>query len=318
MPALLVAVSCCAGLALVARWRNVLPDSVASHWTGREPDGFTSVTGVLVSVGVTGLVGVLLCLTALIGRLPALTSRSIAGLACGTAVFVIVLMVGVTAAQRGESFAAHTVLPVWAIIVAVLLGLAAGSLAVWSVPGSSADDPGPPVVGRLPASDAASGPAGAWTGRTTLRFGAFAVLAVVAVIVAAVAVLLDRWWILLIFVLVSVPAVGMSAVVRMRIDDDAVRISATFGLPRTVIPMGDVLRAEVVDVDAFREFGGWGVRVGRGASFSGVVGYVLRSGPGVMIVRRADASRPHRRDVVVIDDAETAAARINRALAAGR
>ena len=64
----------------------------------------------------------------------------------------------------------------------------------------------------------------------------------------------------------------------------------------------ELVRADVRDVRPFREFGGWGWRVGRG----GRVGVVLRAGESLLVERTGGRSV-----VVTVDGARAAAGLVN-------
>jgi hypothetical protein len=86
-------------------------------------------------------------------------------------------------------------------------------------------------------------------------------------------------------------------------------VRSSLGRPRIVVPLDEVVRAEVVEVSPVAEFGGWGYRVGR----AGRVGIVLRSGQALQVERTGGRSL-----VVTVDDADTAAALLNTLAARSR
>lgn len=315
-PALLVAVVGAVGALLVWSWRDRLPDPVATHWgTGPDPNGFTSVTGVLLSVVIAAAVGVVCCLPVLLRRIDVNVRRMIGGIACGTAVFVLVLMVALTGTQLDLPDASHAPMRWWALIVALAAGGLCGLAAGYAVPPMHDDAPAPAVIGQVPVAtdaDAASlRESLPWIGRASFGPPGWIVIGGALAVVVAVAAAADLWIPLTIVAVVLLLVVGGSAVVTLRITSAEVRVAATLGWPRTVIPLDQIDHAELVDVHALRDFGGWGYRIGFSAALKGAVGWVVRSGPAVMIVRTADAPASRRRDVIVVDDAVRAATVIN-------
>jgi hypothetical protein len=88
----------------------------------------------------------------------------------------------------------------------------------------------------------------------------------------------------------------------VRIDSRGVRIRSAMGFPSISIPLDNITSANVVDVNALSQYGGWGVRWNLG----GRLGIILRSGEALEIHRRKGLVV-----VITIDDATTAAGLIN-------
>ena len=88
----------------------------------------------------------------------------------------------------------------------------------------------------------------------------------------------------------------------IRVDERGVRMRSSLGLPRITIPLATIESADVIDVQAIAQYGGFGVRWGLNGRF----GVILRSGEALQILRHNGRSV-----VVTVDDAETAAALIN-------
>jgi hypothetical protein len=88
----------------------------------------------------------------------------------------------------------------------------------------------------------------------------------------------------------------------IRVDARGVRMRSSLGIPTINVPLANIESAEVVDVQAISQYGGFGVRYGLNGRF----GVILRSGEALEILRH------NRRSVVVtVDDAASAAALIN-------
>ncbi len=126
-----------------------------------------------------------------------------------------------------------------------------------------------------------------------VTFGAAGVLLVALIPLAG--------WPLLLLVVPLLVLGGVFGRYRVVIDE---QVLAARALGRSVlrVPLAEVAEADVVEVDPFWEFGGWGPRV----DVAGRVGLVTRKGPSVRI-RRADDTEV----VVTVDDAATAAGLLN-------
>jgi hypothetical protein len=139
-----------------------------------------------------------------------------------------------------------------------------------------------------------------WT-RSVLSGGAFEALTVFGVLVVAVgAVLTNQWWMLSvagIIVLIFVVFRGM----RVTVDAEGLSVRSVVRWPRVEIPVSDIAAAQVVEVKAVKDFGGYGYRLGFRGELKGVKGFVLRSGEGILVDRISGA-----REIVVVDDAKTA------------
>jgi hypothetical protein len=127
---------------------------------------------------------------------------------------------------------------------------------------------------------------------------------VVAVVVAvAIVGLLSRAWI---FALVLGLAIGLTLVVFLHwtvvVGEVGLTVRSALSRPRFVIPLNEVEMAEVVQVRPLPEFGGWGIRGGKG----GRVGVIIRKGPALQVHRSGG-----RIFLVTVDDAETGAALLN-------
>ncbi|HEX4442353.1 MAG TPA: DUF1648 domain-containing protein [Galbitalea sp.] len=88
----------------------------------------------------------------------------------------------------------------------------------------------------------------------------------------------------------------------VRVDARGVKIRSVLGVPSITIPLDNVERAVVVDIRAFSQYGGWGVRF----NLAGRIGIILRSGQALEIHRKRGLIV-----VITVDDATTAAALIN-------
>lgn len=78
---------------------------------------------------------------------------------------------------------------------------------------------------------------------------------------------------------------------------------SALGWPRLTIPIADLARAGVVQIDPMADFGGWGIRWVIGPNGKGRWGIVTRRGTGLEVVRQDGRSI-----LVTVEDAGTAAA----------
>lgn len=308
IPALVTAVA--AGM--IAAWRDELPDPVATHWgLSGAADGFTSVSGTIVMTVGFGLGLSLLGLTlALISKVPVLV-RACAAIGTGVASFVVALVAASTHGQRGLSDAAAAGAPgVWIVVAgvgaAVLAAVSWLLIPGWCVePEPRAGEPGRAL--ELGADERVS-----WTRSVRSATPAAVIMAGSVLLTAGLALALRDWWLLAVPAVLLVLVVAFASI-RATIDASGITVRGLLGWPRTRIGLDAIAAATVVDVSALRDFGGWGYRIGVRKPFTGVRGWVLRSGQGLLI-ERAD----HSRDIVVVDDAETAAGLLTALLARAR
>lgn len=300
--ALAAAVLVLVPVAVVRTWDD-LPDPVASHWgaTGG-PDGFTSLSALLV--GVTVLAVVLVAGFALLARYlgrTASTLRLLVGTTVWLAGLLGTLLVGTLAGQRGleDATQAPAIGPVLAL--ALLVPLVPAVLAGLLVP---ADPPQPteaPVPADAPrAGGLRPGERTAWFGRASGRAGLW--IGGGAVVVTTVVVVVTQLWAMMLLPLLLGVLLAATTVFDVRVDGTGLTVRSVLGLPRTHVPLDEVERADVVEVSPLGDFGGWGWRVGR----EGRTGVVLRSGTALEVTRTGG-----RRFVVTLDDAHGAAATLN-------
>jgi hypothetical protein len=127
-------------------------------------------------------------------------------------------------------------------------------------------------------------------------------VALVAVAVVLALVIVTQIWALLIVVVVlGILIVSMFRWV-VRVDSTGLTIRSAIGWPRVGVPLEEVVRADVIQVRPLRDYGGWGLRVGRG----GRVGVILRSGEAIVVQRTGGRSV-----AVTVDEAATGAALLN-------
>ncbi|WP_169165957.1 DUF1648 domain-containing protein [Cellulomonas taurus] len=277
-------------------WRDDLPDPVATHFGADGADGFGSFGGFVgVLLAVFGAVAVIGWLIALLRGQSSITRRIGVGVAVGASAFGASNLLGTLNASRGLSDATQVGAVDGVIAVSTLAGLALGALAAWAVPGDRPVPARGSISGpRLPLS---SHERAVWSQQVSSPVG-LGVGGVTTVGMLVLAVVLRMPALILIGALLAALLATM-LVFRVTVDATGLRLRSALGWPRTHVPATEIVGVEVAQVSPFREFGGWGVRVGRG----GEVGWVLRAGEAIRVLRTGG------RDLVVtVPDAATGAA----------
>jgi len=301
--ALVVPVILTAATVVVAlSWRDDLPDPVATHWGADGPNGSGSLDAFVWSAAIAAVVLAVAgwALAFFAGR-AATTRRLGTGFALGFAGFLSTLVLGTLALQRGiDDWTAAP--PVDGVVVLTLLaGLVLAALGAALSPGDAPEPTSAPVpvdAARLPlAPDERAG----WVQHIRSR-GVLVVAAVVLVPILLVAVLVRTPAVVVPAVVVVALLVASMASFTVTVDARGLTARSGLGWPRQHVPLDEVVRAQVVHVRPFPEFGGWGYRIGRG----GRVGIVVRTGEGLLVERTGGRSL-----VVTVDDAATAAALLN-------
>ncbi|MGU3436277.1 hypothetical protein ACNHUS_25065 [Actinomycetes bacterium M1A6_2h] len=215
--------------------------------------------------------------------------------------FLAAVLVGTVAVQSGGASNASIDL---ALFVGFVVAIAFAA-AAWRL--TPRDDPRPPVAGlpdsasRIPLSDNESV---VWTRTASSRVGVAA--AAVAFMVCVVAGAVSGTWFALLIGLVVLVLVGSQMTWRVTADHRGLTCTPLLGFPTVATPLDEIEYAEATTVGALREFGGFGLRLGR----KGRTGIALRSGVALEIHRAGN--RPL---VITVDDADTAAGVINGQIA---
>jgi hypothetical protein len=301
-------ISCLVGLAILGAaalivwsWRDTLPDPVATHWgLGGQPDGFSSLAtnlSLLIGTGVF-TVAAMSAIAWIWGRSTA-TRRISVGCAVGIATMLAIDTVGTLWGQRGLTDAAE------AGSVDLLIALACGAALVTGALAAACvrRDPPTPATQPVPASASrvtmATTERVVWFQRIHLR-GAVAICAGAFVLIVGLGVATSMWAFTPIGLILPIGLALFDFTVR--VDPAGLTVRSILGWPRTAIPATEVVEATATYIDPFRDFGGWGWRVGR----KGRTGVVLRRGRA-LLVEQTDG----RSFVVTVDDADTAAALLN-------
>lgn len=301
----LLAVGGPGGLALWT-WsvRDRLPEQIAHHWGG---DGQATSTADLRTIVVMSLVLPLmtslpLAMAAMFGRQALALRRSLAGLSTFLVVFITVLIADSIRVQIGLEDGMQAAVPGFGIGMGLLLGAVLALVATAVVRNDPEDvaarratRPPPDDVPRLdgPVTEPWEAPP---TGIDTSALVTSLTGAGVLVALATV----TSWWLALLAPPILVFS-GVAGRFRVRVDAEGLH-ARTLGRRILHVPVAEVARAEVIDLDPFWEFGGWGLRV----DVAGRVGLVTRKGPAVRIVRGDDSEV-----LITVDDATLAAATLN-------
>ncbi|MFD4373399.1 DUF1648 domain-containing protein [Streptomyces sp. NPDC058486] len=284
-------------LALFAVRSDRLPDPLATHFSfGGEADGFTGRTAFAVA-------GTALLLTLGAGWTAFVRRDALWGawLTAGLVGALLCLVVGdnVDVADPARVVSPFSNLAVAAAVGGVL-ALAGHALSRLTPPEDPASDrDGGGVDHDAPRLDLGAGEVAGWSRATAS--GPLTALGLLLLAGGAVAALLGPWQLLLVTIPIGLPGLALARV-RVNVDRHGLTVRSTLvPRPRVHVPLADIAGADVRDVDALREFGGWGYRVRAHRT-----GVILRSGEA-LVVRRANG----REFAATVPDARTAAALLN-------
>lgn len=325
IPLILLALSAIVVLA----WLPELPESVGIHWSGDGgPDGFAP-QGMLFSTPILGAVLVVLfaVMAWFAHRLPGAdrgvpagvpaprwspTARFLGAINLGLGAFMALLTVATAGLQRGLADAADApdITP-WT--VAGFGVLAVGTVIGWVLQPSVPTNTSPVAATGIPVADAERL---AWFGRATMARTGVVVLGVSTLVLLGATVFViaraaeDGWgtaWLLVALSVLMPVVICCMFAFRVRIDRRGLRVRSFLGWPNTRIPLDDIAKVEVVDINPLAEFGGWGWRIG----LDGRRGVVLRTGEALQVTRGSG-----RVFVVTVDGAAEAGS-VLQALRAG-
>jgi hypothetical protein len=283
-----------------------LPDPIATHWglTGG-PDGSSARTPAwLVTVAVWALTwAALIWRSRRPGpragvRMPELVfALAAGGLLAGLSVVTVVANLDAASWRDAGS------LPIWAVLAALAAAFALGAAGAVLESGRPAPARPDRLTGPLPTVGLAPGQRAVWLGRASSRLLIVVTLpAAAGLAIAALIVGPPEGWILLFAAAVVGVAAALTATIDVTVAPTGVRVGfGPFGVPRKVIPLDRIERADAIDVEP-RAWGGWGYRTPR----PGTSAVVLRRGPGVLLELAGN-----RRFVITVDGAPEAAGLIN-------
>ncbi|MFE0640630.1 hypothetical protein ACFW2Y_03240 [Streptomyces sp. NPDC058877] len=284
-----------AQLLLLALHHDRLPDQLAVHFGPGGADGFAGRTAYGV-ISAALLLGLGTGWTLLVRRNALWGAWATAGFT--GALLALLVRDNLDAADATQVVSPPTDLALAAASAALLatVGLALTRLVPEGEPAGASVDADAP---RLPLG---AGEVAGWTRTTGSR--PLTALAVLALAAAPVALLLAPWPLALlglVGLVIGVPGLALARV-RVTVDRRGLTVRPSFASrPRVRVPLDEVAGADVRDVDALTDFGGWGYRVRAHRT-----GVVLRSGEA-LVVRRSGG----REFAVTVPDARTAAALLN-------
>lgn len=278
-----------------------LPDRIAMHWNSfGEPDQWTAPWVAPVLTATLGLgVPALLTIPVIVLHRSGMRSvprRLAATVSAATTTAVAYLTAATLVSQTDDGTAP----------VGSLLGIAAAvfvsvGLAAWAVLPPDAERAAGSTAPLAVTPDERVG----WLSTEVIdrRLAALivvcaatplAVLMVAGVRDPAASLLTPSVVALIAVLLVAATATGY----HVRIDQRGLTVRSILGFPRFRVASSDVASVDAMPVSAVGEFGGYGIRLRKGA-----LGVILRNGPAMEVTRRNG-----RRFVVSIRNAETAAA----------
>ena len=298
VPAAIIATT--TGLAM--SWRHDLPDPIAVHWGLNGPDGFGSLTTSIVWPAVAGSVvaSLLWALGFFAGR-QSFTRRGAAALAVGSTILLSGVSIGALSVQRGVADARDAGSIDGVLLVTFLVATAAAGIVTRLIPGDPPLPTGEPVSPTAARLKLGRGEDASWV-RDVTSPGYFLAIGGVVLTIALVGLLGGQGW----FALVLGVTIGLSLVAFLHwtviVDRDGLTVRSILRRPCFRIPLNEVEMAEVVEVRPLREFGGYGIRGGKGDR----MGVVVRKGSALQVHRTGG-----RVFLVTVDDAATGAALLN-------
>lgn len=286
-------------VAQVLAWSR-LPDEIAVHWNAAgEADGFGAPWILLALTIVIGL-GVPTLIMApnlhpLRSGAPGASFRMIAAVAAATSVGVTYLMAATVVGQADGKTAQPGLMIGVMVAVAAVVGLLGWLVIPRDLPRPTRTADPLPVIRGEKVAWIGTETISRWFAGIALASLAFSVVFVVSAAVGSNGGLLAA----LVIAVAVILVIATSVAFHVRIDEAGLTVRSILGVPRFHVPADDIEKVDVTDIRAIGDFGGYGIRVHKGA-----LGVILRSGPAVEVTRRSNG----RRFVVTIDDAGTAAA----------
>ena len=298
LPALVAAAASIIGMLLTPD----LPASLATHWgvdgSVDRTDGLGSYIGIVAALVPAFTLAVAgFSISPLRHGTSRLFARTAVALSTWFGVFISLSMFLGVQTQRGVTDPGSQ--PVSTVLIPLLIGfvvaLGVAALAVLVTPmlpqtmGLSAD-PSTVALGegeRVYWAQTARSPKGV----IAIPVGAIVFIAVLFAVVG-----LPVWATFIVGLVLASLMTMLSW--RIVVDQRGLTVTGLFGFPRFHIPLDSIVAAAAIEVAAFSEYGGWGVRFGR----SGTWGVITRAGSAIEVQRHSGANF-----VVTVDDAATAA-----------
>lgn len=250
------------GLIAVRMWRSRLPDQIATHWSGTEPDGFMNPsTSAWTLAIVIVLVGGGCSAVASLAHALLIMRRTMLMIGLTVVGLVTVLQLAILARQLDVTSVDHVEVPAWALGVGTLVGFCVGLLGASLLRDYrervAAESPPPASLPRADAELPIVEPLGAGPVGITILF---AVLAGAATLTCW---LLQSWWPIVIFLPLAVLPVSLMRY-ELVVDRAGIHVRS-LGMAAFDYSLDEITGASVRTIDPFTDFGGWGLRVkGRG------------------------------------------------------
>lgn len=251
------------GLIAVELWKSRLPEQIATHWSGTQPDGFMSpntsawtlaIVIVLVGGGCSALAALAHGLL-IMRRTMLMIGLTVVGL-------ITVLQLAILERQLDLTAVDNVEVPGWALGVGTLVGFSVGLLGASLLRDyrerTDADSPPPASLPRatnldLPIVE----PLGAGRVALTILFS------ITAAAAALTCWLSESWWPVAIFAPLAILTVSLMRY-ELIVDRAGLHVRS-LGMSAFDYSIGEITGASVREVDPFSDFGGWGLRSkGRG------------------------------------------------------
>lgn len=250
------------GVVLTSLWRSRLPEQIATHWSGTEPDGFTNPTTSAWTLAIiTVLVGGGCSAVASLAHALLVMRRTMLLIGSTVVGLITVLQVAVIVTQLDRAEVANVTLPGWALAVGTAVGFIVGLIGASLLRDYRERAPATePPPAELPREEAALPIV------EQLGAGRTAVITLLVIMIGASAlscVVSDSLWPLAIFVPLTILPLSLLRF-SLHIDADTLYISS-LGMAAFDYGIDEITGASVRDVDPVEDFGGWGLRSkGRG------------------------------------------------------
>ncbi|MDJ0393587.1 DUF1648 domain-containing protein [Rhodococcus sp. G-MC3] len=249
-------------------WRSRLPDEIATHWSGTEPDGFMNpstsawtlaIVIVLVGGGCSAIAALAHALL-IMRRTMLMIGSTVVGL-------ITVLHLAIIGKQLDVQSVTQVEIPGWALGVGTLVGFCVGLLGASLLRDyrERVDADSPPPA-SLPRASEPLAPDEELPIIEPLGAGRVAVAVLFTILAAAAGLtcwLAESWWPVAIFLPLGVLPVSLMRY-ELVVDLEGIHVRS-LGMAAFDYSLVEVTGASVREVEPYKDFGGWGLRVkGRG------------------------------------------------------
>ncbi|MGC5628755.1 DUF1648 domain-containing protein [Georgenia sp. Z1344] len=283
----------------IAAVASDLPSQVAVHWGTDGPDRWSSRTELLLVPAILCAVSLAITcpLAALTGR-QSMTRRMTVGLSAGLAT----MFAGIAVATVQVNLTDPPGEPLAGILMASVAGLVVGIAAA----AGAGDDPVVRATEPVPAdaerADLGPTQRAVWAQGTGVSTGVLVTLVLVMAAIGVLMGVLGSWLWGAVFAIALIALELAFLRFHVRVDADGLVARSMLGMTVLRARADEVVRSDVVQVEPFAEFGGWGLRT----DAHGRVGLVTRRGEAIRVERSGG-----RIQLVTIDDAGRGAALLN-------